>query len=186
MQAGEGVVRHAQTLQFEASGLLVEQAQHHPLAMRRRQCRDAHIDFVPGQTQGNPAVLRHTFFGDVEPRHDLDPRHQQRRQFAFGPEHLAQLTVDAHTHRQVVLEGFQMDVRSLCAHRFAEQRVDQADHRRIALLLEQVGGLRYLLGEAEQIQFIVQPLRDLLRGALAFAIGGGQTRGKRLWLKHLD
>ena len=73
----------------------------------------------------------------------------------------------------------------MLAHRFAEQCVDQPDDRRVALLLQQVGGLRDLVDQAEQVQFFVQPLGNLLGGALTFAIGGGQAGGERIGVQHL-
>ena len=175
-QGCEGVVRHAQSRQLQAPGLFVEQAQHHPFAVGRGQGRDPHIDFMPGQPQGHPTVLRDAFFSDIQTRHDLDPRHQQRRQFTPGPEHFPQLPVDPHAHRQRVLEGFQVHIRRVFAHRLAEQCVDQSNDRRIALLLQQIGGLRHLIHQAEQVQFFVQPLGDLLGRALAFAVGRRQAR----------
>ncbi|MNG05738.1 hypothetical protein D3C84_889480 [compost metagenome] len=141
---------------------------------------------MPGQSQRHAAILRHAFFSDIQPRHDLDPRHQQRRQLTAWPKHFAQLTVDAHTHREVLLEGFQVHIRSLLTHRFTEQRVDQADDRRIALLLQQVGGLRHLIHQAQQIQLFVQPLSDLFGSALAFAVGRRQSRRKLIWRQQLQ
>ncbi|MNF87203.1 hypothetical protein D3C84_696620 [compost metagenome] len=152
--------------------------------MGRRQRGDPHIDFVPGQSQGHSTILRDPFFSNVQARHDLDPRHQQGGQFTSGPEHFAQLPVDAHAYRQVLLESFQVHVRRVLAHRFAEQCVDQPDDRRVALLLQQVGGLRDLIDQAEQVQLFVQPLGNLLGCALTFAISDGQTCGEYIRLKH--
>ena len=181
-QVRQGPVRHAQALQFEAPGLFVEQAQYHSFTVRRWQGRDPHIHFMPGQAQGHAAILGHALFSDIQPRHDLDPRHQQRRQFTPWPEHFAQLPIDAHAHRQVLLEGFQVHIRGLFAYRFAEQRVDQANDRRIALLFQQVGGLRHLIHQTEQVQVLIQPLSDLFRRALTFAVRRCQTCGKyRRW-----
>ncbi|MNE83668.1 hypothetical protein D3C80_1805030 [compost metagenome] len=86
-QVAQDVVRHAQARQLKAPGLFVEQAQYHPFAVCRGQGRDPHIDFMPGQAQGHPAILGHAFFSDIQARHDLDARHQQGRQFASRPEH---------------------------------------------------------------------------------------------------
>ena len=174
-KAAQGGCGHAQALQVEAPGLFVEQAHHHALAMGRRQSRDAHIDFMPGQSKADAAVLRHALFSDVEARHDFDPRHQQVRQLTFGPQHFAQLAIDAHAHRQVMLEGFQVHIRGFLAHGFTQQRVDQTNDRRITLLLQQVGGLRHLLGHAHQVEFAVEPLRHLLGRALPGAVAEGQT-----------
>ena len=141
---------------------------------------------MPGQTQGHSTILGHAFFSDIQARHDLDARHQQRRQFTSRPEHFTQLPVDPHAHRQVLLEGFQMHVRGVLAHGLAEQRIDQTDDRRIALLLQQIGGLRHLVHQAEQVQLFVQPLGNLLGGALAFAVGGCQACRENLRFQHLQ
>ncbi|MNX84733.1 hypothetical protein D3C86_1165440 [compost metagenome] len=132
---------------------------------------------MPGQAQGHSSILGHAFFRNVQARHDLDPRHQQRRQFALGPEHFTQLTIHPHAHRQVLLEGFQVHIRGMLTHRFTEQRVDQANDRRVALLLQQVGGLRDLIDQAEQVQFFVQSLGNLLHRTVPLAIGRRQARG---------
>ncbi|MOA26173.1 hypothetical protein D3C78_1469470 [compost metagenome] len=79
-----------------------------------------------------------------------------------------------------------MHVRRVFADGLAEQGIDQPDDRRIALLLQQVGGLRHLVGQAEQVQFLVQALGDLFGGALALAIDAGQARGERRRLQHQD
>ena len=177
-QGCQGAVRHAQALQFEAPGLFVEQAQYHSFTVRRWQGRDPHVHFMPGQPQGHAAILGHALFRDIQPRHDLDPRHQQCRQFTPWPEHFAQLPIDAHAHRQVLLEGFQVHIRGLFAYGFAEQRIDQANDRRIALLLQQVSGLRHLIHQTEQVQVVIQPLSDLFCRALTFAVRRRQSFGK--------
>ena len=74
-----------------------------------------------------------------------------------------------------MLEGFQVHIRGFFAHGFTQQRVDQTNDRCIALLLQQVGGLRHLLGHAHQIELAVEPLRHLLGRALPGAVAVGQT-----------
>ena len=79
-----------------------------------------------------------------------------------------------------------MHIRGVFANRFAEQGIDQPDDRRIALLFQQVGGLRHLIGQAEQVQLLVQSLGNLLGGALALAINASQARSELRRLQHLD
>jgi hypothetical protein len=86
-------------------GLLVEQAQHHALAAAGRNGRHAHVDRPVGDAQGNAAVLRHAFLGDVELGHDLDARHQQRGDGGRRLHDLAQHAVHAQAYRQARFEG---------------------------------------------------------------------------------
>jgi hypothetical protein len=129
---------HAQAGQVEPAGLLVEQAQHHALAVAGGHRGDAHVDRAPGDAQRDAAVLRQALLGDVEARHDLDARHQQRRQRALGLQHLAQHAVDAEAHHQPVLEGLDVDVGGVLATAWVSSGVDQPDDRRVVLALQQV------------------------------------------------
>ena len=74
-----------------------------------------------------------------------------------------------------MLKGFQMHVRCFFAHGFTQQGIDKANDRRIAFLLQQVGGLRHLLGQTHQVEFFVQPLGHLLGSAVTCAIAAGQA-----------
>src|SRR3546814_10711157 len=62
----------------------------------------------------------------------------QRRQLALGLQHFAQDAVHAKAHHQAFFEGFQVNVRGIFLDRLAEDGVDQADDRRVVLLLQQV------------------------------------------------
>jgi hypothetical protein len=59
--------------------LLVEDAQHDPLAGAARQGRDPDVEQFAAERQADPAVLRHPPLGDVEPCHHLDPADHHRR-----------------------------------------------------------------------------------------------------------
>ena len=59
-------VAHAERVQVEPAGLLVEQTQHHALAVAGRDGRDAHVDRAAGDAQADAAVLRQALLGDVE------------------------------------------------------------------------------------------------------------------------
>ena len=72
-QRRQGVGGHTQAWQFKAPGLFIEQAQHHPLTVGRRQGRNPHVHLMPGQAQGHAAILGHAFCGDIQARHDLEP-----------------------------------------------------------------------------------------------------------------
>ena len=161
-------------LQVQAPGLLVEQTQHHPFTVGRGQGRDADVHLAPADPQGNPPILGNTLLGDVQPCHDLDPRYQQGRQLALGLQHLAQHAVDAEAHHQAFLEGFQVDVRGVLADRLAEDRVDQANDRRVVLLLHQVLGFRDLVGQRGEVQAAAEVLGELHGRRGVVLVGGRQ------------
>ena len=75
-------------------------------------------------------------------------------------QHLAQHAVDAEAHHQAFLEGFQVDVRGVLADRLAEDRVDQANDRRVVLLLHQVLGFRDLVGQRGEVQAAAEVLGE--------------------------
>ncbi|MCY1421785.1 hypothetical protein D9M71_374490 [compost metagenome] len=77
-----------------------------------------------------------------------------------------------------MLEGFQVDVRGPGPHRLAEQGIEQADDRRVVLLLQQVARLRQGFSQLRQVDFLVQALNNRLRGILARAIATGQALGE--------
>ncbi len=79
--------------------------------------------------QHDPAVLGQAAFGDVQARHDLDPRDHRRRRahgWGFGQ---VQHAIDPVTDVELVLEGFDMNIRSALLDRPLQQQVDQANHR---------------------------------------------------------
>ena len=97
-------------VEVEPRRAAVEQAHDHPLAVLRRDGRDAHVDLVPADAQRDAAVLRHALLGDVEPRHHLDAADQQRRERALGLDHVAQHAVDAEADDEPPLLRLDVDV----------------------------------------------------------------------------
>ena len=143
--------QHAQLVQTQSSSLLVEQSQYHALTGTRGHRADPHIDFPTADPQGYAAVLRYAFFRDVESRHDLDTRYEQRRQFAFRLHDFAHHAVDAETHDHLAFECFDVDVGSALANRLGKQRVDEADDRCVVFLFQQIFGFRDGIGQAGQV-----------------------------------
>ena len=133
-----GLRIHAERGQVEPAGLLVQDTQHHALAVAGRDGRDAHVHRAAGDPQADAAVLRQALLGDVELRHDLDARDHQRRHGALGLQHFAQHAIDAEAHDQAVLERLDVDVRGVFLDRLREHGVDQADDRRVVVAVEQV------------------------------------------------
>ncbi|MNX75596.1 hypothetical protein D3C86_1070770 [compost metagenome] len=139
---------HAEVFQPQVGLILVEDAQHHPLARPRRQGRDPHVQRLAAQGQRDAPVLRHALFGDVQPRHDLDARHQQGRDARVQAEAFAQDAVHPHPHDQGALIGLQVDVRSPGPHRLGDDAVDHADDRGVVGGVQQVGGGGQVLDQA--------------------------------------
>ena len=173
---------HAQVLQGQAPGLFIQQTQHHPLAVGRRQGGDADIHFAAADLERDAPVLGHALLGDVQLGHDLDPRHQQGRQFALGLHHLTQDAVDTKADHQAFFEGFDVDVRGVLFDRLAEDGVDQADDRRVVFLLQQVFGFLHLFGQAGQVHVRTQALDHLHGGGRVVLVGVAQglLEGRRI------
>ena len=162
---------HAQMFEIQAAGLLVEDPHHDPFALAGGQGGDAHVHRAAGDAQRDAPVLRHPLLGDVEPRHDLDARDDERRQGAVGLQHLAQHAVHAEAHHQARLEGFDVDVRGILADRLGEQGVDQADDGRIVLVLDQILRLGQGFGHAVEIQILADALHRFDGAAGAILVG---------------
>src|SRR5205085_5020309 len=59
---------------IELDGGAIEHAQHNAFAIERGDRRNPKIDFLPAHGEANASILRQAALGDIEPRHDLDPR----------------------------------------------------------------------------------------------------------------
>ena len=160
-------------MQVDAPGLLVEQSQHHPLAVTGRNRRDAHVDRAAGDAQTDAPVLRQALLGDVELRHDLQARHDQWRDRPLGLQHLAQDAVDAKADDESILKRLDVDVGGVFLHRLGEDRVDEADDRRVVLALEEIGLLRQHLRQVRKVGGLIETL-DRLHGLGAALVGLAQ------------
>ena len=113
--------------------------------------RHAHVDRTPGDPEADASVLRQALLGDVELRHDLDARDDQRRDGAPALQDFAQHAVDAEAHHQAVFERLDVDVRGVFLHRLREHRVDETDDGRVVFALEQVGLFGQVLREVREV-----------------------------------
>src|SRR5262249_52029796 len=136
---------HAERIEIELARLLVEDTQHHALAVAGWDGRDAHIDRAPGDLQADAPVLRQALLGDVETRHVFDTRDHQRRHGAARLQYLAQHAIDAEANHQAVLERLDVDVGGVFLDRLGENGIDQPDDRRIVLAVEKIGLLGQIL-----------------------------------------
>ena len=167
-----GVV-HAEPRQVEPPGLLVEQAQHHALAVPGGYRRHPHVDRLAGHAQRDAAVLRQALFRDVELRHDLDARDDRGMQRARRLDQVAQRAVDAQPHHRARFEGLDVDVRGAVAQRLREQRIDQADDRRIVLAFEQILDPGDFLQQPREIQVLREIAGQRGRAGIGAVVRGG-------------
>jgi hypothetical protein len=58
LECGAHIVGHADLLEADPAGLLVQEAEHDTFAMQRGQCRHVHVHLPVPHTQPDPAVLR--------------------------------------------------------------------------------------------------------------------------------
>ncbi len=179
-QGRERGVGHPETGQVEPSGLLVEEPQYHALAVRGGQDRNAHIDRPAREAQRDAPVLRLALLGDIQARHDLDARYDHAVRRLRRLEHVAQHAVPAEAHHRAPLEGLDVDVRSVLAHRLGEECVDQPHDGRVVLALQEIGDLGKVLRERREVRARVEVGDDLggVRGA-AF-VGARQRRVESL------
>ena len=162
---------HAQILQVEPAGFLVEQAQHRAFAVAGGQGGDPHIDGLAADAQRDAAVLRQAFLGDVELCHDLDARDQRGMDRLLRLHHVAQTAVDAKAHHRVLFERFDMDIRCSFAQCLGQQRIDHADHRRIIGRFEQVFDRRHVQHQLVQVEIGFVFIDHLRRVAAGSGIG---------------
>ena len=174
-QGSERRIRHAEAGEVEPSGLLVEQPQHHALAVSRRQDRDAHVDRASGESQRDAPVLRLAFLGDVQARHDLDARNDHAVRHLRRLENVAQHPVPAETHHRAPLEGLDVNVGGALAHRLREQGIDQPHDGRVVLALQEVGDLGQVLRERREIRIRVE-VGDDIGGVRRAALVGARER----------
>ena len=153
--------KHAEVGQCQPVRTLVQQSQHHPFAVAGRHRGDPNVHFTAADSERNSAVLGNAFLGDIEPRHDFDPRHQERRQLSFGLYHFPHHTIHSKPDHQLPLKGLDMNVRCVLPDRLREQSIDESDDGRIVLLLKEVFGFRHRISKAREIHLIAQILHHL-------------------------
>ena len=153
-----GLGVHAEGHQVQATCLLVEQAQHDALAVTRGHRRDTHVDSAAGNAQRNSAVLRQPFLRDVELRHDLDARDDQRRKCTARLQHLAQHAVDTKPDAEAVFVGLDVYVGGVLLDRFGQHRVDEPDDGRIVITLEEIRRFLQFLGNLRQVEILVEAI----------------------------
>ena len=127
----EDALGHADAVQPEQAGTLVEQAHDYRFAILRRHRRDTHVDGAVLDLDVEAAVLRQAFFRDVEPGHQLQAQRHGGRNLVIGLGLHVQHAVDPETDTQRFFLRFDMNVGSTSTQGFFEHGLQQLDHRRI-------------------------------------------------------
>src|SRR6266581_2806092 len=187
------LARHAEAFETQPAQPLrdrglVEDADHHVLAVHTRDDRDPEVDVARAQPQLEAAVLRHALLGDIELGHHLEARNEGAVMAPVERLHRrVEHAVDAVLDRDSALVGLDVDVARALGEGVQEQRVDQPHHRarHVAELLERNGLLPALLGllhhhEAEILGDALEHFRRAL-GALERGLDGAGTRKEQLY-----
>ena len=175
----QGLALHAHGLQGESAFAFVQQTQHRAFAVRTRQRGHAHIDGALAESQGNAAVLRQTFFGDVQVGHDFQTRNQRRMQRPVRADHFAQRAVYAKAHAGVALVGFYVYVAGAVARGLHQQGVEHADDGRVGRGFKQIFHSRQLLHHARQIGFALDLAHHQRRAGFGPGVTGADALRQR-------
>ncbi len=125
---------------------LVEEAQHDLLAEERRQRRDAEVHLLAAShLQLDAAVLRQAPLGDVQLRHDLEPRRDRVAQLHRRLHHLVEHAVDAVADAEFLLVRLDVDVRRVALDGVGEDQVHELDDRRVLGLARQLADVDVVL-----------------------------------------
>ncbi len=149
-------IAHAQAGQVHACGIFLQDAQHRTLAMPGRQCRNADIHGLARYPQGDAAVLRQAFLGDIQLRHHLEARHHGGMQSAMRLDDAAHRAINAEAHYRTRFVRLDMHVGGPGVERLREDGVDHADDRGAIVRLQQVLYLRQLLHQPRQVHIVLQ------------------------------
>jgi hypothetical protein len=153
--------------------LAVEQSEHDLFAEQGRQHRHTEVDLAAGAAIVETAPLMRPscgrrFLGDVQPRHDLDARHERIAELERRGHHGLQHAVDAEPHAQFLFVRLDVNVTGAALNRRQEQRVGEPDDRRFAALLLERGRVESLRRWSNDLDFFLSS-RD----------SGPRARGRR-------
>jgi len=122
---------HADIVELQDSARLVEQSHHHGFAVLGRHGRHAHVDLGATHLDIEAPVLRQSFLGDVESRHQFKLEHQGGRNLGVGLGLDVKHTVDPEPDLQRLLHRLDVNVGRAHLHRILEHCLQQLDHRRV-------------------------------------------------------
>jgi hypothetical protein len=147
---------------------LLQQPEHHLLAVDGGQGRDAKVDLAAMDLGGEAPVLGQPALRDVEPGDDLEPRHHREVQRARDLQEIEQEPVYAIADARAILVRLHVDVGGGVAGGAAQHVVHDLDHRRVVGLgAELLDVHRFLGGGGEshrEAQVLAERLVDALGG----------------------
>ena len=143
-----GILVHAEVTGVVDLGIRHQITHNDLLAVCRRQNGNTHTDVDSLQHSVEVAVLRDTFFRNVQVAHDLDTGNNGVVQCLFQCQIADHLTVNTHTHLCEILKRFNVNIAGVGAVSTHQQRVDQLDDRHIVvrIVCRQLGHLNIFCG----------------------------------------
>ena len=118
-------------LERRHAAVLIEDAQHHLLAVQRAQRRGAEVDVLAVFVgDADAAVLRQALLGDVHARHDLQARDQSFVDPLRQVHHFFQQAVEAMADEDALFHRLDVHVRRAGLDRALHDQIDEVDDRR--------------------------------------------------------
>ena len=119
---------HAELTKVKVEALAAKNAQTDRLPVFGGDDRDAQVIFLLARLHGDATVVSQPLFGNIQARHDLEPRHDRRVQVTHVRRHghRFQHSVHAIPKADGVGVGFQMDVRRAEAEGFLQDLVHES------------------------------------------------------------
>src|SRR5262249_23646151 len=117
---------------------------------------------------GDAAILRQTGLGNIEVSHNLETRQNARLQSFRGLQDFVQHAIDAVSHHERALEGFNMNITGRMVYRSREHEVDELNDGRFGVVLQNVARPLQLLDEVPQ-RLVIEFL-DHLGGCLTASL----------------
>lgn len=125
----EQLAVHAELIEIQQDGFLVEDAQHDTLAEEHGDDGDAEVVFGTSVAECDAAILWFALLGDVEIRHDFEAADDGIPESVDGGWDAggAEDAVDAIADGEGVFVGFDVDVGCAFADSFQQQVIDELD-----------------------------------------------------------
>ena len=167
---------HAQVVQADEAAGLVEEPQHHLLAVQRGDHRRAHVDGTAVDLERELTVLRTAALNDVQVGEHLDAARDGHAHLDREFDRIGQRTVDAVPHANLALVAFDVDVGCPAAHALRNDPVDHLHHRGVLVdrqtaavflgwpaVVAQLEGLDVHVGARQRVVHRIEHSRDLAR-----------------------
>jgi len=127
LEVAEVCLGHAQRLQVEGQGILVEESQHDTFAGEDRERTDTHVQFLVAELHVGTAVLRETAFGNVQAADQFNTGCDGGELVQRAAHDLAEHTVDTAADHDRVFAGFHVDIAGAVFKGACENVVHKAD-----------------------------------------------------------